>query len=353
MKKVLFLLFASLLVLGACGNNESDSQNSNNEELTAEKQEKIQKKELRKLGKQITKTMNSDDDSSKDLDSYIKDLDKAIKDYEDKTKKLDQVDITISEPLVDIGKSVLVGTKQLKQINEFEKDNPKLKDTYELATGNLYFHLYSTLESINMDYEDIDAEYKNSVLGKELSSDIADLLYSDYDLMDFASAMGEHTIEYSETLTSDQIKQLNQVDFRTELYKLGDFDEPDVSKKEYNQLVEDYNKLSPEFLHYKKVDEMVSTDELNIMMDMRNGVVGADTDREASDYEDDMEEEDTDLDEEEVEQQEVDNPARDQVLKEGIDMDNPTDAEIERMRELAKDSPHGLQSAPSQGGYNQ
>lgn len=47
---------------------------------------------------------------------------------------------------------------------------------------------------------------------------------------------------------------------------------------------------------------------------------------------------------------EVDNPARDQAIKEGIDMNNPTDEEIERMRELAKDSPHGLQSAPSQGG---
>jgi len=49
--------------------------------------------------------------------------------------------------------------------------------------------------------------------------------------------------------------------------------------------------------------------------------------------------------------QQVENPARDQVIKEGIDMDNPTDAEIERMRELSKNSPHGLQSAPSQGGY--
>lgn len=49
--------------------------------------------------------------------------------------------------------------------------------------------------------------------------------------------------------------------------------------------------------------------------------------------------------------QEVENPARDQVINEGIDMDNPSDAEIERMRELAKNSPHGLQSAPSQGGY--
>lgn len=48
---------------------------------------------------------------------------------------------------------------------------------------------------------------------------------------------------------------------------------------------------------------------------------------------------------------EIYNPAREQVIDEGIDMDNPTDAEIERMRELAKDSPHGLQTSPSQGGY--
>lgn len=44
--------------------------------------------------------------------------------------------------------------------------------------------------------------------------------------------------------------------------------------------------------------------------------------------------------------QESENPARDQVINEGIDMDNPSDAEIERMRELSKDSPHGLQTAP-------
>ena len=43
----------------------------------------------------------------------------------------------------------------------------------------------------------------------------------------------------------------------------------------------------------------------------------------------------------------IDNPARDQVINEGIDMDNPTDEEIERMRELSKDSPHGLQNSPS------
>lgn len=48
--------------------------------------------------------------------------------------------------------------------------------------------------------------------------------------------------------------------------------------------------------------------------------------------------------------QEVENPARDQVISEGIDMDNPTDAETEHMRESAKDSSHVLQSAPSQGG---
>lgn len=50
-----------------------------------------------------------------------------------------------------------------------------------------------------------------------------------------------------------------------------------------------------------------------------------------------------------VQHEGVYNPAREQVINEGIDMDNPTDAEIERMRELSKDSPHGLQTEPSQG----
>lgn len=50
-----------------------------------------------------------------------------------------------------------------------------------------------------------------------------------------------------------------------------------------------------------------------------------------------------------VQQEGVYNPAREQVINEGIDMDNPTDAEIERMRELSKNSPHGLQTEPSQG----
>lgn len=50
-----------------------------------------------------------------------------------------------------------------------------------------------------------------------------------------------------------------------------------------------------------------------------------------------------------VQQEGVYNPAREQAINEGIDMDNPTDAEIERMRELSKDSPHGLQTEPSQG----
>ncbi|WP_252569505.1 hypothetical protein [Staphylococcus aureus] len=57
-----------------------------------------------------------------------------------------------------------------------------------------------------------------------------------------------------------------------------------------------------------------------------------------------------------VEQQPVDeghiyNPAREQAIKEGIDFNNPTDAQIERLRELGENSPHGLQSSPSPGGY--
>ncbi|AMY05100.1 hypothetical protein CD149_00455 [Staphylococcus condimenti] len=37
------------------------------------------------------------------------------------------------------------------------------------------------------------------------------------------------------------------------------------------------------------------------------------------------------------------NTARQQALNEGIDFDNPTPAQIERMRELSKQSPYGMQ----------
>ena len=60
-----------------------------------------------------------------------------------------------------------------------------------------------------------------------------------------------------------------------------------------------------------------------------------------------MQQEQTQYQEPQSQEEVVDNPARQQVIDEGIDMDNPTDAEIERMRELSKDSPHGLQNSPS------
>ena len=46
------------------------------------------------------------------------------------------------------------------------------------------------------------------------------------------------------------------------------------------------------------------------------------------------------------------NKARQQAINEGIDFDNPTDEEIERMRELSKQSPYGLQE-PTQMSPNE
>lgn len=294
MKKLLLATsLTGVLILGACGNNESESKDSKQEQkqLTFEQEEKIQKKELRKLAKQLVESFNIDEDvKSKELDKDIKDLDKALKVYEDKTKDLKQVDTIISEPIEKSSKAVLVSLKQIKNITQFEEDNPELKETTELISGDLYYNISAIFESINMEYEDVDAEYKKDILGKELTSDISDMFYVEYDLMDFAENLGKASLEYSETLTPKQLELLTKVDYRTELYKLGNFDEPDVSKNEYNSLVDDYNELAPKFLHYKRVNEMVSTDQYNIFMDVRNGIVGANTDSEVEDYEDDMEE---------------------------------------------------------------
>ncbi|WP_245392957.1 hypothetical protein [Staphylococcus coagulans] len=50
-----------------------------------------------------------------------------------------------------------------------------------------------------------------------------------------------------------------------------------------------------------------------------------------------------------VEQQETFNSGREQVINKRIDMNNAKSTKNERLRELSKESPHGLQTAPSKG----
>ena len=293
MKKLLLATsLSSILLLGACGNNESDTKESKQEQkqLTVEQEEKIQKEELKKVIKQLDVVANDDEIEQKDIDK----LNKDIKSFENKTENLEQIDIAISDPIINLAKTYSVMTEDYLTLQEFEDNNPDLTETFELVQGDMAYHMLLTINTLTNDYEELEAEYKNKMLGKELNTVVTDLFEESFELQDIADGLGVMAIEYSEDPTDEQLKQLPNTDsYRNVLTKYGSIDEADVSKNEYNSMVKDYNELAPEFLHYKEATEMVSADENLSMSDIRNGIVGADTDKEVSDYEDDMEDEDT------------------------------------------------------------
>ena len=292
MKKLLLATsLTSILLLGACGNNENESKEPKQEQkqMTIEQEEKVQKEQVRNLAKVLVETVNADD-TSKEVTSK---LDKAIKQYEDKTKDLKQVDTIISDPVYKSAKTFQTTLGSIRDINEFEENNSELTETVKLANIDIVYHTIMTLDSINEEYSQVDAGYKNEVLGKELNSDFTDVITeADMDTTELADGMGILAIEYSEELTEEQLKQLPSKDYRNSLAKYGYTDEPDVSKNEYNSMVQDFNELAPEFLQYDEATEMVSADENLSMGDIRNGIVGAKTDSEVEEYEEDMEETD-------------------------------------------------------------
>ncbi|WP_239705128.1 hypothetical protein [Mammaliicoccus sp. R-M63] len=287
MKKLLFLLFASLLVLGACGSGESNSNKDS--QLSAEDQEDIYKKESKKLGKAISVVEDKEDID----EQMMKDLNKAVERYENKTKDLDSVDTEIGDYASRVANITLALGNRYIELEDFKKDNADKKDSYDLALVDLSINMAQTLETINMDYEDFDAEYKNEYLGKEGNESVANILTEvpSNEIQDVIDGYGAMIIEYDEELNEEQKEILSNTDYRKVMNKAMITEEPDVSKNEYNESVEKFNSLSPDFLHYDKVDKMISATENIAMTELRNGVVGANTDYGDEDYDTEEEEE--------------------------------------------------------------
>lgn len=278
MKKVLFLMFLSLIVLSACG-KENKEESIKDPNMSIEEQEKILKKETKKLGIVLVDTTAKEDvvDISKDdLDK----LDNAIKTFENNTADIKDIDTSISDPIYKVANISSIAAKNIQKVGKFKDNNPDLTETYNLANGDIYYHLVLVMNTIDMEYEDVDAEYKNDFLGKKLNSDITDMIFSEDDLVDFTDGFGNLAFDYSEQMTDEQLKELPDTAYREQLKKFAYFDEEDVSKNEYNKSVDEYNELTPEFLHYKKVNHMVSADENISMINLRNGLVSAGTDSE-------------------------------------------------------------------------
>ncbi|OEL05897.1 hypothetical protein AST13_06495 [Staphylococcus xylosus] len=294
MKRILFVSLISFLILTACGNdkNSESKQKQDNSNLSAEEQEKKYKKETKKLGSLlegmgsgVTDESEIEESDSDINDEDIKEVQNAIQDFEKNTKGLNQANKEIGNYALKSAKAMLAYVERIQELEEFKSNNPDSEKSYDLALTDATFSLFSTFETIKMDYEDLDINYKKDYLGSKGNEGLTDLLAitADTDLMELGDGMGSLIIEHDEDLDSKQTKELSNKGYREKVFKSMVTEEPDMSKKEYNTLVNDFNDLSPEFLHYEEANRMVSTTEYNYFMDLRNGVVGAETDSEIDD----------------------------------------------------------------------
>lgn len=290
-KLLLTGIVTATLLLGACGNNDAEKQEETKKEqaskLSDEEQEKKYKEETKKLGEILAKagegiSEDISDEASDDNDISKEDfkaLKKEINKYRDNTKHLDKVNTEIGDYAYKTAYSMLLYAERTYELENFKKNNPDLEDAYDLANIDAVYTLLTVFETIQMDYEDFDIDYKKEYLGAKGNEGVTDILalQEEADTMDLADGLGVAISEFQDDLNSNQNKELSNKEYRDKISKNLIHEEPDMSKREYNSIVQDYNEVAPTFLQYDEVDKMVSTTEYNYMMDLRNGVVDVDT----------------------------------------------------------------------------
>lgn len=293
--KLLFTgILSATLLLGACNNSEEDQQKQEQKSMSYEEQEKEYIKETKKFGEALVEmnegSEENDEEASEEVDITDKDLDdtkKYIKDYEDNTKHLDKANKEVGDYALKTTKSVYEYVKNAKKLNEFAEANPELEKSYDLALIDSTYSLFAVYEDLEMDYEMLDIEYKKEYLGKKGNEALTDMLATHYeiDLTELADATGILITEYDEELTDEQHKQLSNMNYRKEMNKLMAEEEPDMSKRQYNSVVDEYNASAPQFLHYTKADKMVTVTDYNYLIDLKNGIEYAETDAELESFE--------------------------------------------------------------------
>ncbi|WP_239748535.1 hypothetical protein [Mammaliicoccus sp. A-M2] len=319
MKKVLIIVFSCLLTLGACGQKEESSKGetqsnkANSAKLSLEEQNKIYKKETKKLSDSITKFSegffegyesgkNSSDDNeteediiNSDVKNEIQTIKSDINRYNEKTKNLKDIDTSVGDNAAKTYEVMGLFSERVYELEEFKKNNPDKETSYNISSFDALLTTTSTLESLSFEYDNLDSDLKNEELGAKGNESVTNLLAlsNDFDHMDNSEVLGTFISKFNDNLSSKDIKVLSNKEFRKNNSKIMITETPDTSKLEYNSLIDDINENSPEFFHYEHTNKMVSTTEYNNIMDIRNGIVSADDDSS-------IEEENSDSEEKEV-----------------------------------------------------
>lgn len=299
MKSKLLLtgMLSATILLSACSNDNAKNKEEDKKEqaskLSADEQEKKYKKETKKLGKMLSEAGEgvSEDVSEESSDSDISEKDvKKAKDeldkYKENTKYLTKANKEVGDYAYKTGNAMLLYSERVTKLEKFKKDNPDLEDTYDIAGTDATYTLFTVLESIQMEYEDLDIDYKKEYLGAKGNEGVTDILalQQEASTTDLADAIGVYISDYKDSLTSKQTKEVSNKSYRSSINKDLIHEEADMSKRDYNSIVKDFNEKAPEFVQYDEVNKMVSTTEYNYMMDLRNGVVDTDSSSEVDDF---------------------------------------------------------------------
>ncbi|WP_157951740.1 hypothetical protein [Staphylococcus agnetis] len=137
MKKILFVLFASLLVLSACGNDESkeEKKSEQKEEKKAEKKEKKQEDKINENTQTSSAPQRSNEENS------------AVNNNQQPTA-------------VDNGNQVQNGQQVAKQ--PIQQDN---QQTNQLNKNSEEYQRYLDAQALDQDYRNNPQKYENAHIG--------------------------------------------------------------------------------------------------------------------------------------------------------------------------------------------
>lgn len=285
MKKLIGVLAMLLLFAGGCGQVQSGMSDQDFKDM--EEDNKKYEKALKKFVKGIVSVTDKhdahieDDVPDKETAEFVKKMENELKDqrkeFEKETNKLFPGDTSLGDHLINISKmyeTYYNESSRLYGINDDkeEYDAPTIFAIYTLG-NNFDMALYETQYA----YDNIGKEYRDMLLGSELSNELDEtLVVTDKELETSYSEIGEIS-QYDEKITipESEYDKFYTDDASWKIFKLSGVhdDDKETTKSEYNEMVEEFNMSVHPIMQTQTIDGPTSMTVSNHLITKWNSVV--------------------------------------------------------------------------------
>lgn len=262
MKKVLFLLLASFLVLVGCQSQED--------------KEKEFKESTNTYVNDINKHLDMyDDDEGENVEDFAKISNKTKKQI---NESFDKYKESFDEDALDnyenkevyntMDKITSLYTDYYSNVNKTAKINNIDDETFIKHLANYTYRLSDSLTNQEENLKEIDTK---SILGKKTNNKLNDMIHTDEDEMDeymsaFASLQGEgYEVDDVEKLPKFDAVKYNK-------YQNNQHDNT-MSANEYNELADNANEMLDNDSQIEHVNDEVNVYVYNLLMDKYNALV--------------------------------------------------------------------------------